>query len=339
VNREDLAKELKAVMKLADKTPEQLIDCIPTFATLHRVQEAGHVAGDQQVHFVLYTLIRDYVSRLPTKPDGMAIRELLKWRDGGESQNLTTRRHRAAAHLRVSFDHFDTRHEPRLLEKCAQLFLEFDIQDRQSSSLDLSPTDPCLGLVSFRRRLDHEQLAERMRGAADIAILNTFIPRLALYENALRAALNEGARVDVLLLHPDSIAAVLRSTGIPGTIHARLHGNRVRQEVRACLALLATLAASLPDGRRDSLRVGLYDSLPSLAIYAHGDRALVSVFLHGHLAVDTTQIEICGRDTVLGKMVFGELEAVRAIAVGVDDLVHWERDIRDMRRPSARGAL
>ena len=334
-----LAHELKLIIRLADRKSEQLAGLMPTFSEFRQVTDAGELPDAERIHFILYTLIPDFVERMPTGPDGMAIRELLRWRDDhGQSPSLTTRYHKAGRHLRVHGDHFEKRQEPRLLGVCAQWFSEFDLHDRgrgsrspgEDAASSLAPADPCVGLTRLHRRLDSRTLVENMRGARVIAILNTWIPDLNTYAHALLEALEDGARVEILMLHPESSAAALRSAALPGSSKARFHENHVRLGVRQCLATLATIADALGDDGRGRLRVGLYDSLPSLAIYSIDGRATVSVFLHGRLAVDGPQMEIAGADTLLGATVFNELQTLWGIAAQFTDIRDWEAEMAEM---------
>ena len=271
--------------------------------------------------------------------------ELLQWRDEqGQSQSLTTRYHKASRHLRVHGDHFEKRQEPRLLGVCAQWFREFDMHDRvgeprlvSAQATSIEPQDPSVGLVRIHRRLDSRALVDSMRQARTIAILNTWIPDLNGYAQALLEALENGARVEILMLHPDSSAAALRSAALPGSSKARFHENHVRLGVRQCLETLAAIADELDEDAHGRLRVGLYDSLPSLAIYSIDGRAIVSVFLHGQLAIDAPQMEIVGAATLLGETVFNELQTLWSIAAEFQDVRSWEDEIADMQ-PDGDGA-
>jgi hypothetical protein len=329
-----LAAELKVVIRKAAKPTalEELVHAIPTFSTFHQVVQAGNLADDERVDFILHTLIPDLSARLERGRQPMAIRELLKWRDDdGDPQSLTTRYHKAAAQLQVSGANFEKRWEPKLLIECAGAFCRFDVDDRRlratpagaDGSAPLSPTDPCVGLISLYRRLDERKFADAMPRAQTITILNTYIPELSVYERALRQALVNGAEVAILLLHFDSSAAALRSASMVEGVDALYEESRIRIGVRHNLAILGALARALDGDARPRLRVALYDSLPSLAIYRIDDRALASVFLHGQLAVDAPQMEISGRGTLLGDMVFGELETLWDIAHEIADLCTW----------------
>ena len=59
----------------------------------------------------------------------------MTWEDGdGEIQSLTTRYHKAAAHLVNAASDFGRRQEPRLLAECARRFIAFDHEDRLAAA-------------------------------------------------------------------------------------------------------------------------------------------------------------------------------------------------------------
>jgi hypothetical protein len=127
----DLAEELKQVIRLAARDPEALEGALPALCALHRVQAAGALDESARVHFILRRLIPEYLDRLPAGRDCRAIRELMTWEDeDGEAQSLTTRYHRAAAHLVNAASDFGRRQEPRLLAECARRFIALDHEDR-----------------------------------------------------------------------------------------------------------------------------------------------------------------------------------------------------------------
>jgi hypothetical protein len=71
----------------------------------------------------------------------------------------------------------------------------------------------------------------------------------------------------------------------------------------------------------------LYNSLPSIAVYRADETYLISSFLHGQLAIDSTQIEVDGSDTAVGEQVQRELETLWRIACDVD-LGNWRDSLR-----------
>jgi hypothetical protein len=78
--------------------------------------------------------------------------------------------------------------------------------------------------------------------------------------------------------------------------------------------------------------VRLYHSLPSISVYGVDDRAFVSVFLHGQLAVKSVQIEVQGEDTLMGRLVFTELETLWGIGQEFKDVEQWQTELDDMRQ-------
>jgi hypothetical protein len=367
-----IAEELKQVIRLAGRDPEALEGTLPELSALYRVVAAGDLDEPARVHLILHRLIPDYLERLPAGRDCRAIRELLTWEDGdGEIQSLTTRYHKAAAHLVNAASDFGRRQEPRLLAECARRFIAFDHEDRLAaaaeaggaSALDVAAAlavpdeaqaapasasasglaaaavaaalpadDPHAGIVRVHRNLDYHLLVDLMGAADEIVILNTWIPELNILADALVDALERGTYVSILMLYPDSHVARLRSEALQGSTQGRFREDRVKPGVRHCLEVLASIARSVDDHTRRHLRVRLYHSLPSLAIYGVDDRAFLSVFLHGQLAVKSVQIEVQGQDTVMGRLAFGELEALWKIGQEFEDLTQWETEIESMGR-------
>jgi hypothetical protein len=346
---QDLADELKRVIRLAARDPEALEGELPALSSLHRVHTGALLDEPARVHFILHRLIPDYLARLPAGRDCRAIRELLTWEDGdGESQSLTTRYHKAAAHLVNAASDFGRRQEPRLLAECARRFIALDQEDRLASAatgatappaaavgadaahappvLPLADAEADAGIVRVHRNLDYHLLVDLMAEAEEIVILNTWIP------DPLVEALARGTYVSILMLYPDSDVARLRNRALQGVATARAREDRVRPGVRHCLEVLAAIARSAGDDGRRHLRVRLYHSLPSISVYGIDDRAFFSVFLHGQLAVKSPQIEVEGQDSLMGRLVFRELEMLWATGHEFEDLEQWESEMEEMGR-------
>ena len=362
-----IAEELKQIIRLAGRDPEALEGELPELSALHRVCAAGELDEPARVHFILHRLIPDYLDRLPAGRDCRAIRELMTWEDGdGEIQSLTTRYHKAAAHLVNAASDFGRRQEPRLLAECARRFIAFDHEDRLAAgggpvgaivpdagagdailaadagagpatglaeaavAAALPSDDPHAGIVRVHRNLDYHLLVDLMAGADEIVILNTWIPELNILADALVEALERGTYVSILMLYPDSHVARLRSDALQ--TQGRFREDRVKPGVKHCLEVLAAIARSVDEDTRRHLRVRLYHSLPSLSIYGVDDRAFVSVFLHGQLAVKSVQIEVEGQDSVMGRLAFGELEALWEIGLEFGDITQWATELQSMGR-------
>ena len=341
----EIAAELKQVIRLAGRDPDALEHQLPALSALHRVVSAAEPTEAGRVHFILHRLIPEYLTRLPSSRDCRAIRELLTWEDeDGDLQSLTTRYHKAAAHLVYAASDFGRRQEPRLLHACAQRFVALDHEDRLSAppagqAPEAAPPpppagaaamaavpglaalgDPRGGIVRVHPNLDYHLLLERMASASEIVLLNTWIPGIDILADALAEALGRGAVVSVLMLDPDSDVARLRSRALQEPTQARFQQDRVRPGVRHCLDVLSATSRMVDPDRRHNLRVGLYHSLPSMCVYGMDDTAFVSFFVHGRLAVKSIQIEVAGGDSVLGRLVADETAAMWRIAHELEDL-------------------
>ncbi|HVF77704.1 MAG TPA: hypothetical protein VNA28_05360 [Solirubrobacteraceae bacterium] len=369
----DLADELKQVIRLAGRDPEALETALPVLSGFHRAASVDALDEPARVHFILRRLIPEYLDRLPAGRDCRAIRELMTWEDeDGESQSLTTRYHKAAAHLVNAASDFGRRQEPRLLAECARRFIAFDHEDRLGAGAPAGevaaalPSAPVVmgadrghappplppvqsdavagavavdaGIVQVHKNLDYHLLVDLMVDAEEIVILNTWIPELNILDDALVDALARGTYVSILMLYPDSHIAQLRSEALQGVNQARVREDRVKPGVRHCLEVLAAIARTAGDEGRRRLRVRLYHSLPSISVYGVDDRAFFSVFLHGQLAVKSPQIEVLGQESLMGRLVFRELETLWETGHEFEDLEQWQTELEDMGRKFGFGS-
>ncbi|PYC67747.1 hypothetical protein C7C45_20640 [Micromonospora arborensis] len=103
---------------------------------------------------------------------------------------------------------------------------------------------------------------------------------------AIRAALANGAQVQLLLLDPDCTAAQQRSE--------ELERQRVDvpRQIRTNLRHLAAFAEALDSRLRHRLQVRLYDASPSIQLYQWDGRALISFFPIGKLSFNVPQLEV-----------------------------------------------
>ncbi|MFF4850219.1 hypothetical protein [Streptomyces sp. NPDC001194] len=183
------------------------------------------------------------------------------------------------------------------------------------------------GVVAVHGRFPEDVFNGFLGDAADeLVILQTWIPNLHHLKAAMHKALvDQQVHVRILLLHPSSPVAGLRDEALRAVRDPALAVN-VRAGVESCLAGLSQLNAELPAGSRARLRVRLYNSLPSIAVFKADQHFLVSSFLHGQLAIDSTQIEIDGADTVMGEEVQQELSTLWSIGRDVD-LLDWRTSV------------
>jgi len=354
-----LAHELKAVIRLAGRDPEALEGTLPTLSALHRVCACGDVVDEPtRVHFILQRLIPEYLERLPGGRDCRAIRELLTWQDAdGELQSLTTRYHKAAAHLISAASDFGRRQEPRLLLECARRFIALDHEDRlasrpapsapvtevamqdlESPLLDVSAVGGAEhGVVGVHPNLEYHRLTQSITEAREVRIFNTWIPGIDILADALADAIEHGTSVSILLLHPQSHIAQLRSQALQRTMRARFRQDMVRPGIEHCLDVLAAVSEMVDESHRDRLHVRLYDTLPSISLYGIDDSAFVSFFMHGHLAVKSPQIELRGQDSLMGRCASQEMAALWDMAYEIVDISRWRSETSS--EPSADARL
>ncbi len=340
-----LAHELKAVIRLAGRDPEALEGRLPALSALHRVCASGEVDEPARVHFILHRLVPEYLERLPGGRDCRAIRELLTWQDAdGELQSLTTRYHKAAAHLVSAASDFGRRQEPRLLLECARRFLALDHEDRLAArpappaapvpEVTVEQLEAALagvpatadaehGIVRVHPNLDYHRLTQYIGHAREVTILNTWIPGIDILADALADAIERGTSVSILLLHPRSHIAQLRSQALQGATRARFRQDMVRPGIEHCLDVLAAVSQMVDADHRRHLRVRLYDTLPSISLYGIDDRAFVSFFMHGHLAVKSLQIELLGQESLMGRCAFAETAALWNLGQEIADIGQW----------------
>ena len=339
---EAVAKELKEFIRDA-KNPDKLIGKLPVLSEFALVRTQGGQTDESRTRFVVRTLVPAYEKRLPDGPTGQAIRELLRWQDeNGESRTLDVRYREVARLVHTSVENVARRKEAALLSDCARHFTDFDLQDEDglaaqgdnafSKNRELGsapqipgqePTD--VGIVSVYAHLDYFSLELEMRRAREINLLSTFIPAFDVFSDAIREALSQGAHVRILMVHPSSPAASMRTAGLGRDPSDVKHG------VEHCLNQFARLASSLDeDDARKRLVVRLYNSLPSVAVYNVDDHSLVSVFLHGQLAIHAPQLELHGRESLLGKVFYKEFMTLWDRAGEVRDIRSWPSEIDDL---------
>lgn len=183
------------------------------------------------------------------------------------------------------------------------------------------------GVVRVHPRFDELTFARLIESAGqEVMILQTWIPEVHRFKDALRDAVVErGVRVRVLLLHPSSPVAGLRDEALR-TVRDPAVEEDVKANVERCLSHLESLHREIGERHRVLFELRVYNSLPSVAVYRSDEHYLVSSFLHDRLAVDSTQTEIDGTETVMGRQVQRELDMLWRIGRPVD-LGDWRSSI------------
>ncbi|MGW7453588.1 hypothetical protein [Streptomyces sp. NPDC054787] len=206
------------------------------------------------------------------------------------------------------------------------LLMEFDrlkvldTMHAQVSRLDIDGIEGALrrerydGVTRVHPNFPKDIFLDLLKNAGrEVSVLQTWIPNLTDFESELtKAVADRRAEVRILLLHPKSLVANLRDralrTGEPGP----------QMDVMGTLRILKSVHDRLPEQLRHRLQVRVYNSLPSIAVYKADEHYLVSSFLHGKLAIQSTQIQVHGCETAMGLEVQGELDRLWGIGREVD---------------------
>ncbi|MFD8304949.1 hypothetical protein ACFV29_21785 [Streptomyces sp. NPDC059690] len=151
------------------------------------------------------------------------------------------------------------------------------------------------GRVREHTRLDYEWFAAQVHGStANVKVLDTFSnlfgPQFSerLFRG-VRAATAHGARVQILLLDPDSLAVILRGREL-GEQSAD-----IRRDIMRNLRTLDRFARQLDEQSRSLLEVRLCSTSPGVTLYRWDERCLVSFLTVGRLSGEGVQLEVAVR--------------------------------------------
>ncbi|WP_427919817.1 hypothetical protein [Streptomyces sp. cg40] len=151
------------------------------------------------------------------------------------------------------------------------------------------------GRVREHTRLDYEWFAAQVYGStSNVKVLDTFSnlfgPQFSerLFRG-VRSATAHGARVQILLLDPDSLAVILRGREL-GEQSAD-----IRRDIMRNLRTLDRFAQRLDEHSRTLLEVRLCSTSPGVTLYRWDERCLVSFLTVGRLSGEGVQLEVAVR--------------------------------------------
>jgi hypothetical protein len=151
------------------------------------------------------------------------------------------------------------------------------------------------GRVREHTRLDYEWFSAQVYGAtSNVKVLDTFSnlfgPQFSerLFRG-IKAATGHGARVQILLLDPDSLAVMLRGRELGE------HSADIRRDILRNLRTLHRFARRLDDTSRQLLEVRLCSASPGVTLYRWDERCLVSFLTVGRLSGEGVQLEVAVR--------------------------------------------
>lgn len=175
------------------------------------------------------------------------------------------------------------------------------------------------------QRFPTELFCQSLNTGHEIRILNTWIPNLNTFIDALVEALQQEARVRILLLYPRSLIAELRNEALETAAKPVLKES-VQRGVDENLTVLQYIAQHLDARQAKQLQVRIYHSLPSVSIYQVDQFCLMGLYFHGHLAINAPQFEVNLR-SFLGKRLDEEFNTLWAIGQPIEPLADWRVEL------------
>lgn len=188
------------------------------------------------------------------------------------------------------------------------LLIEYNQLRVDNSKLQIKINDYSnLGLTNIYREFLRDSFNEKMEEVTqdsqrsnEIDILQTFAPNLEFFKETLIECLKKGVNIRVLLSWSKSRAVKLREDALRRYANGLKIKTNVESEVTKNLETLQEIFDNINcENYQGSLKVRLYNSIPSISMYRINDYFLVGVFLHGRLAVRSFQLELTGTDTTL----------------------------------------
>lgn len=173
-----------------------------------------------------------------------------------------------------------------------RIFAQVDIEELRSRLLNtnyggIEQVYPSLPIEEYLRWLHNTRRDEIVR------TLLTWIPDMGNgFEEAITVAVQNGATVEILLLHPSSPVAALRGASLDIDARTLIIKN---------LLQLSDIYMTLPEESRSRLKVRLYNSPLSVAMHQVGNRYLVTMYFQKNLAVHSPHLVIAGSDSTLGQ--------------------------------------
>lgn len=180
-------------------------------------------------------------------------------------------------------------------------------------------------VIQVYQRFPTELFSQSISTGHEIRILNTWIPNLNTFIDALIEALQQQARVRILLLYPRSLIAELRNEALE-TAAKPILKESVQRGVDENLTVLQYIAQHLDAQQAKQLQVRIYHSLPSVSIYQVDQLCLIGLYFHGHLAINAPQFEVNLR-SFLGKRLDEEFNTLWAIGQPIASLADWRVEL------------
>lgn len=183
---------------------------------------------------------------------------------------------------------------------------------------------PDLTIQTVFDKFPDKEFNDQLRQGRHIRILTTWIPYLEMFWEALLAALQQGGRAEILMLHPQSIIAQLRSLDI--SLPNPPVKTRVQQGVYNNFMALANAAQLLPAAQQAALQIRVYHALPSVLLYQVDDFCLAGFYFHGHMASYKPQLQVNPAST-LGQAMQEEFALLWHNSAPIRQLTDWQAEL------------
>ena len=142
--------------------------------------------------------------------------------------------------------------------------------------------------VKVTKRLSSEAFGKAAQKAQSICILNTFIPNIADIAGDLVVALDSGADVKVLVLHPECEEAEYRAASLKRDLQW------VEDQIRDTLDILHR-GVFCRTTHPHLLKIRLFKSWPPFALYATNRTMMIGYSWAGELAIERPQLVLSQR--------------------------------------------
>lgn len=150
----------------------------------------------------------------------------------------------------------------------------------------------------------------------EVGVLHTYLVEPSSFEQAFLGASQNGAKIRVLLLNPDSAVARQRSIDMwPEDNPVNADERYVPSQIRMTVDEFRRIGRA---NKLENFEIRLYDSLLSVQIYRCDDDLYVGFYPHGRKSLDAAQLKIHGH-TYISSQFFSEFDLVwnSAMPVGL----------------------
>ena len=217
--------------------------------------------------------------------------------------------------------------DPRLkisqITEIEKILLDLDIRAMSRSLIN----ERYGGIAAVQNSLYVKDIEKNFIESKAIVIMNTWIPNLDALSQSLITAINNKSETRIMMLYPNSGVATLRSEALMVTGDVRNQDDRVKMGVLQCLETLNLISREIQPQNRRYLKIKLFNSLPSISVYAADERFFVSFFMHGQLAIKSPQLEVHLGTSIFGRSVLKEINTLWEIGEEIGDIGNWSVEL------------